>query len=172
MPQEAVGPDQQLAAESPWRSATATASSELLSGRVNHVAAEDAKGALDVVLGMFPVNSHLATVLFNSEATYSFISTKFVEKHNLPIAIMKNRLVVSSPGGEMESRHVCPKISLAIEGVEFPAHLIVLESKGIDIILGMDWLAKFDGVIGCATKTVQLTYICGTKVEFKATTES
>ncbi|XP_062201998.1 uncharacterized protein LOC133904517 [Phragmites australis] len=43
---------------------------------------------------------------------------------------------------------------------------------GIDIILGMDWLTKYKGVIGCATKTVQLTHTDGTKVEFQATTES
>jgi hypothetical protein len=27
-------------------------------------------------------------------------------------------------------------------GVDFVAKLIVLESKGIDVILGMDWLSK------------------------------
>ena len=41
---------------------------------------------------------------------------------------------------------MCLKISIKLRGVDFPANLIVLESKGIDVILGMDWLAKFDGV--------------------------
>ena len=125
-----------------------------------------------MVLGMFSDNFHPTTVLFDSGATHSFISTKFVEKYNLPIAIMKNRLIVSSPNREMESRHLCPKIILAIKGVKFPTNLIVLESKGIDIILGMNWLAKFNGVIGCATKIIQLTHTCGTKMEFKATSAS
>ncbi|XP_066168780.1 uncharacterized protein [Oryza sativa Japonica Group] len=35
--------------------------------RVNHVAAAEAQGAPDVILGMFPVNSVPATVLFDSE---------------------------------------------------------------------------------------------------------
>jgi hypothetical protein len=26
------------------------------------------------------------------------------------------------------------------------ANLVILDSKGIDIILGMDWLRKYDGV--------------------------
>ena len=85
---------------------------------------------------------------------------------------MKNRVLVSSPGGEIESRHVCPKIGICIRGVDFLANLIILESKGIDIILGMDWLIKYKGVIRCATKTVQLTHTDATKVEFQATTES
>ena len=45
---------------------------------------------------------------------------------------MKRKMIVESPGGELLSRHVCPNISISIRGVEFLAHLIVLESKGID----------------------------------------
>ena len=141
-------------------------------GRVNHVAVEEAQEAPDVVLGMFSANSHPATVLFDSGATHSFISYQFVNAYKLPRALMKNRVLVSSPGGAMESRQVCPKVNISIRGVDFLANLIILESKGIDIILGMDWLTKYKGVIGCATKTVQLTHTDGTKVEFQATTES
>jgi hypothetical protein len=47
-------------------------------------------------------------------------------------------------------------------------NLILLDSKGIDIILGMDWLSKYDGVIQCARKTVKLAKKDGTSVEFVA----
>jgi hypothetical protein len=43
-----------------------------------------------------------------------------------------------------------------------------LDSEGIDIILGMDWLGKYDGVIQCAEKAVRLTMKDGTIVEFVA----
>jgi hypothetical protein len=43
-----------------------------------------------------------------------------------------------------------------------------LDSKGIDIILGMDWLRKYDRVILCAKKAVRLTTKNGTIVEFSA----
>jgi hypothetical protein len=43
-----------------------------------------------------------------------------------------------------------------------------LESKGIDIILGMDWLRKYDGVILCAKRAIRLTKEDGTIVEFSA----
>jgi hypothetical protein len=33
-------------------------------------------------------------------------------------------------------------LNLKIKGVEFVANLIVLDSKGIDIILGTNWLSK------------------------------
>jgi hypothetical protein len=43
-----------------------------------------------------------------------------------------------------------------------------LDSKGIDIILGMDWLRKYDGVILCAKRAIRLTKEDGTIVEFNA----
>jgi hypothetical protein len=45
---------------------------------------------------------------------------------------------------------------------------MLLDSKGIDIILGMDWLSKYDIVIQCARKVVRLTKKDGTTVEFVA----
>jgi hypothetical protein len=51
-------------------------------------------------------------------------------------------------------------------GVDFLVNLIVLDSKGIDIILGMDWLRKYDRVILCAKRVIRLTKEDGTKVEF------
>jgi hypothetical protein len=47
-------------------------------------------------------------------------------------------------------------------------NLIILNSKGIDIILGMDWLKKYDRVILCAKSAVRLTTELGTIVEFLA----
>jgi hypothetical protein len=72
-------------------------------GRVNHVAAEDAQQAPNVVFGMFLANSNPAIVLFDSGASHSFVSSRFVAIHNLPIAAMKRTMLVSSPGGEMET---------------------------------------------------------------------
>ena len=58
------------------------------------------------------------------------------------------------------------------KGVDFSSNLILLDSKGIDIILGMDWLSKYDGVIQCTKKAVRLTKKDGTTVEFVATVQA
>jgi hypothetical protein len=108
---------------------------------------EEAQQAPDVVLGMFLASSHPATILFDSGASHSFMSSSFVAKHSMPIATMKHTMLVSSPGGEMRTKHICPAVSISLRGVDFPSNLILLDSKGIDIILGMDWLSKYDGVI-------------------------
>jgi hypothetical protein len=133
---------------------------------------EEAQQAQDVVLGMFLTSSHPATILFDSVASHSFILSSFVMKHNLPIATMKHTMLVSSPGGEMRTRHICPAVSITIRGVDFPSNLILLDSKGIDIILGMDWLSKYDGVIQGARKAVEFTKRDGTTVEFVATVQT
>jgi hypothetical protein len=65
---------------------------------------------------MFLVNATSVVVLFDSRASHSFISTTYVEKHNLPIALLKCQMIVSSPGGDMSARQVCPKVNLKIRG--------------------------------------------------------
>jgi hypothetical protein len=141
-------------------------------GRVNHMTSEEAQQAPDIVLGMFLSSSHPATILFDSRASHSFISSSFVAKHSLPITTMKHTMLVSSPGGEMRTKHICPAVSISIMGVDFSSNLILLDSKGIDIILGMDWLSKYDGVIQCARKAVRLTKKYRTSVEFVAMVQS
>jgi hypothetical protein len=66
-------------------------------GRVNHVAVKEAQEAPDVVLGMFHVNATSTVVLFDSRALHSFISIAYIEIHNLPIALLKCQIIVSSP---------------------------------------------------------------------------
>jgi hypothetical protein len=77
-------------------------------------------------------------------------------------------MIVSSPGGDMHVRDVSPMVSILIRGVEFLANLIVLESKGIDVILGMDWLSKSNGLIDYAKKAVRLTPSNGKELEYVA----
>jgi hypothetical protein len=106
-------------------------------------------------------------MLFDSRASHSFISAAYVEKHNLPISLLKCQMIVSSLERDMLARQLCLKVNLKIRGgVDFVANLIVLESKGIDIILGMDWLSKHKVLIDCTKKSVKLTTLDGKELEF------
>jgi hypothetical protein len=120
------------------------------------VAVEEVQEAHDVVIGIFLIHDTSAVVLFNSEASHSFISVAYVGKHNLPLALLRCQMIVSSLGGDMHARQLCPKVNLKIRGIEFVANLIVLESNGIDVIIGMDWLSKHKVLIDCAMKSVKL----------------
>jgi hypothetical protein len=136
--------------------------------RVNPVTVEDVQEALDVIIGMILVNDNNVIVLFDSGASHSFVATNFVQKYDLPLFMLKNQMIISSPGRDMHASLVCPKANILIRGTEFIANLIVLESKGIDVILGMDWLNKHKGMINCAKKAVRLTTSNGKEVEYVA----
>jgi hypothetical protein len=136
--------------------------------KVNHVAVEEAQEAPDMVIGTFFVNDTSAVVLFDSGASHSFIFTAYVEKHNLPIALLRCQMIVSSPGGDMPTRQLCPKVNLKIRGLDFVTNMIVMESKGIDIILGMDWLSKHKVLINYTKKSIKLTTPDGKELEFVA----
>jgi hypothetical protein len=127
---------------------------------------EEAQEAPDVVICMFLVNDTSAVVLFDYEASHSFISAAYVGKHNLPLALLRCQMIVSSPRGDMPARKLCLKVNLKIRGVDFVANLIVLESKGIDVIFGMDWLSKYKVLIDCTKKSIMLTTLEGKEMEF------
>jgi hypothetical protein len=132
------------------------------------VVTEEAQQAQDIVLGMFFTSSHPTTALFDSGASHSFISSAVVAKYHMPVSIMKHTMLVSSPGGEMRTKHICLAVTITIKGVDSLANLIILDYKGMDIILGIDWLRKHDGVILCAKRVVRLTTENVTTVEFSA----
>jgi hypothetical protein len=68
------------------------------------VAVEEVQEAPDVVIVMFLVNDIFAVVLFDSGASHSFISAAYIGKHNLPLALLRCLMIVSSLGGDMPAR--------------------------------------------------------------------
>ena len=60
----------------------------------------------------------------------------------------------------------CDRLPLRIGHYVFPLDLIVLESQGLDVILGMDWLSKYGGNIDCASKSILLTTPEGRRIKY------
>jgi hypothetical protein len=116
------------------------------------------------MLGEFLVSSVLATILFDSGASHSFIYSSFVGKHNMPIVLLKTPLVTRMPRGDIKCQLGCSPVRIILIGVEFLVDLVVLKSKGIDVILEMDWLSHHHGLISCVDKIVHLTNLDGVQV--------
>jgi hypothetical protein len=87
-----------------------------------------------------PAKSYPAKVLFDTGATHSFVSTSWVEAHNIPIEPMIPPLRVNSVGGKVQSDRICLNLRIEIRGIDFPANLVVMGTQGLDVILGMNWL--------------------------------
>jgi hypothetical protein len=97
-------------------SATTPASQNQARAHVNHEAIDDAQATLVVIIGMILVNDNNAIVLFDSGATHLFVDAYFVQKYNMPLSMLKNRMIVGSLRGDMHVRQVCPKVSILIRG--------------------------------------------------------
>ncbi|GKD42701.1 putative reverse transcriptase domain-containing protein [Tanacetum coccineum] len=82
---------------------------------------------LNVVTGTFSLNDHFATVLFDSGADYSFISTNLL-----------------------------PLINMKPSGHTFIIDLIPFGHGSFDVIVRMDWLSKLRAKIVCYEKIVQI----------------
>jgi hypothetical protein len=52
-----------------------------------------------------------------------------------------------------------------ITGIKFPANLKMMGTHGIDVILGINCLDKYQVVISCDKRTVKLVSLLGKEVE-------
>ncbi|GKB92433.1 hypothetical protein Tco_0964705 [Tanacetum coccineum] len=108
-------------------------------GRAFALGVAEAPQDLNVVTGTFSLNDHFATVLFDSSAYYSFISTKF-----LPLINMKPSVI--SPGYEIEiasslkvvSNMIVRGYRLELQGHTFIIDLIPFGHGSFNVIIGMD----------------------------------
>jgi hypothetical protein len=109
-----------------------------------------------MIVGMFPVDSHIAEVLFDTGAMHSFITASRVEAHNLPITTMSTPIQIDSVSGRIRADSICLNVSVEIRGIVFPANLIVMGTQGKDVILGMNWLDKYQAIISYDKRTNKL----------------
>jgi hypothetical protein len=47
---------------------------------------------------------------------------------------MRYTMLVSSPGGEMKTKHIYPAISIGTGGVDFMSNIIIIDSKGYGLV--------------------------------------
>ena len=64
---------------------------------------------------------------------------------------------VQIPGSIVKAHMTCRNIPVRIHETLFPANFVVLGTKGIDVVLGMDWMSRYHGRIDCTLRTVELT---------------
>src|SRR3954464_13154839 len=127
--------------------------------------AEEAQEAPDVMLGMFSVNSVLARVLFGSGASHSFVTEEFSCTSKIQPTKLKHVMIVQLLGSTTKARQIFKAVPIRIHGIDFYANLIVLETKGLEVVQGMDWMSKHKGLIDCAKKSITMTSTAGIPVE-------
>ena len=96
-----------------------------------------------MLVGTLLVNSHPAVVAFDSGASHSFIKEGYALRHHIVIETLPSAYHIDAPGTKLITNRVVPKAKILIEGVQFSANLILLDTRGMDVILGMIWLAQY-----------------------------
>ena len=81
---------------------------------------------------------------------------------------LEKSMIIKSLGIKQVTQSYCQGVVIEFEGLKFHANLIVLENKGLDVILGMDWLTTNKGFIDCFNQTVILTHHHGKTIKVSA----
>jgi hypothetical protein len=127
-------------------------------GRLNYTTVEEILEDAEVLMGTLLINSCPAIVLFDSGATLSLFDKKFMLHSKLQMLTLELTYHIDSPGGKIISKHFVDKFPILIEGATFQANILILDKLGLDVILGMNWLGKHDGVIKCGPHTIDLLH--------------
>jgi hypothetical protein len=82
-----------------------------------------------VMMGTFLVANHPAIILFDSGASHTFISKKFVEQHCIPYHESREGFRIHSPRGQLFTKEVAYQVPVTLAGRDFPTNMIVLKAK-------------------------------------------
>ena len=96
-----------------------------------------------------------AYTLINFGASHLFVSAFFVKKLDMVPDLLDEVCVISQPSGDnLTSQFSFIVGPVKITGRELPIDLIVLEMVDYDVILGIDWLSKYNATIFCRRENV------------------
>ncbi|GJY75955.1 putative reverse transcriptase domain-containing protein [Tanacetum coccineum] len=111
----------------------------------------------NIVTGTFYLNDHFVTILFDSGANFSFISTEFAPLLNVRPSIVNHGYVIEVANGKkVEVDRIIHDCKLEVGGSLFSINLIPLGHGSFDVIVGMDWLSQHKAVIVCHEKVVEI----------------
>ncbi|GJX89491.1 putative reverse transcriptase domain-containing protein [Tanacetum coccineum] len=113
----------------------------------------------NVVTGTFLLNNRYASILFDTSADRSFVSTAFSSRIIItPTALDHNYNVELADGRIVGLNTIIRGCTLNLLNHPFNIDLMPVELGSFDVIIGMDWLAKYHVVIVCAEKIVRIPF--------------
>ncbi|XP_076881496.1 uncharacterized protein LOC143529630 [Bidens hawaiensis] len=133
--------------------------------RAFNITKKKAKDDADVVSGTYLLDEIQATVLFDSGASRSFVSTTFCSLLNkLPERVVDVFDVEVAVGKSVSVSRAIQGCTIELSGYRFPVRLYLMPLGYFDVVLGMDWLASVDDQIICGQKLVRLRAPDGTHI--------
>ncbi|GJZ63023.1 putative reverse transcriptase domain-containing protein [Tanacetum coccineum] len=113
----------------------------------------------NVVTGTFLLNNRYASVLFDIGADRSFVSTAFSSQIDITPSTLDHYYDVELADGRIIGLNAIIRgCTLNFLNHPFNIDLMPVELGSLDVIIGMDWLAKYQAVIVCAEKIVRIPW--------------
>ncbi|GKD17200.1 putative reverse transcriptase domain-containing protein, partial [Tanacetum coccineum] len=128
-------------------------------GKAYVLGAGDANPDSNIVKGTFLLNNQYASMIFDSGADRSFVSTTFSTLLDVtPDTLDVSYAIELSDGRISETNTILRGCTLGLLGHPFNVDLMPVELGSFDVIIDMDWLANHHVVIVCDEKIVRIPY--------------
>ncbi|GKE60472.1 putative reverse transcriptase domain-containing protein [Tanacetum coccineum] len=113
----------------------------------------------NTVLGMFLLNNRYASILFNTGADRSFVSTAFSFQIDITPSTLDHYYDVELADGRIIGLNIILRgCTLNLLNYPFNINLMPVELGSFDAIIGKDWLARYQAIIVCAKKIVRIPW--------------
>ncbi|GJU53147.1 putative reverse transcriptase domain-containing protein [Tanacetum coccineum] len=108
---------------------------------------------------MFLLNDRYASILFDTGADRSFISTTFSSLIDITPTTLDHYYVIELADGKIiRIKTIIRGCTLNFLDHPFNINLMPVKLGSFDIIIGMDWLLKYHALIDCAEKIVRIPW--------------
>ncbi|GJR81489.1 putative reverse transcriptase domain-containing protein [Tanacetum coccineum] len=119
----------------------------------------DASPDSNVITGTFLLNNRYAIILFDTGADMSFVSNTFSTMINITPTTLKRHYNVELADGKIIGVNTIIRgCTLNFMNHPFNIDLMPVPLGSFDVIIGMDWLTKYHGVIICDKKIVRVPF--------------
>ncbi|GJX55687.1 putative reverse transcriptase domain-containing protein [Tanacetum coccineum] len=109
----------------------------------------------NIVTSTFLLNNRYASILFDTGADRSFLSTSFSSQIDIMPSTLDHYYDVELADGRIIGLNTILRVcTLNLLNHPFNINVMPIELGSFDAIIGMDWLAKYQAIIVCAEKIV------------------
>ncbi|GJU51786.1 putative reverse transcriptase domain-containing protein [Tanacetum coccineum] len=113
----------------------------------------------NVVMGTFLLNNCYASILFDTGADRSFVSTAFSSLIDIILTILDHGYDVELVDGRLIwVNTLIQGCNLNFMNLPFNIDLMPVEMGSFDVIVGIDWLSKYHAIIVCDEKLVRVSF--------------
>nr|GEV89447.1 hypothetical protein [Tanacetum cinerariifolium] len=128
-------------------------------GRAYVLGGRGASPDSNVITGTFVLNNRYAKILFDTNVDRSFVSTTFSALIDIMATTLENHNDVELADGKIIGVNTIIRgCTLNFMNHPFYIDMMPVSLGSFDVIIGMDWLTKYHGVIICDEKIVRVSF--------------